>query len=215
MLDNYKKLENGVIKQIKKHSLINYNYDYVNNSYNTYGESGLRMAHLRVGYLIGSLGFAPNSVLDIGYGNGDFLKICSSIIKNCYGHDISGYPLPDHVTFVENPYENEYDIVTFFDVLEHFDDIYDIKNLKTNYILISLPYCHYYSDEWFEAWKHRRPNEHLWHFDKNSLISFMNEIGYNCINICNIEDTIRKDKLNSPNILTGIFKKKIINEKTS
>lgn len=209
MLNNYQKLENGIIKQIQKNSSINYNYDYVNNSYNTYGELGLRMANLRLGYLIGSLGFVPNSVLDIGYGNGDFLKVCSNIIKNCYGHDVSGYPLPDQVNFVKNPYENEYDIVTFFDVLEHFDNIYDIKDLKTNYILISLPNCHYYSDEWFETWKHRRLNEHLWHFNETSLISFMKEIGYHCINTCNIEDTIRKDKLNSPNILTGIFKKNI------
>jgi len=74
MLSNYQKLENGVIRQIEKSDLINYNYDYVNNSYNTYGELGLRMAHLRTGYLIGSLGFIPNSILDIGYGNGDFLK---------------------------------------------------------------------------------------------------------------------------------------------
>jgi len=207
MLQNYQKLENGIIKQIEKKSIINYNYDYINNSYNTYGEAGLRMAHLRLGYLVGSLGFIPNSILDIGYGNGDFLKACSSIIKNCYGHDISKYPTPDKVTFVENPYEKEYDIVTFFDVLEHFDNIYDIQNLQTNYILISLPYCHYYNDEWFESWKHRRPDEHLWHFNNDSLITFMNELGYKCINTCNIEDTIRKNEFNSYNILTGIFKK--------
>ena len=206
MLNNYEKLKNGVIKQIEKNSPVIYDYNYVNNSYNTYGELGLRMAHLRLGYLIGSLGFTPNSILDMGYGNGDFIKTCSTIIKNCNGHDISGYPLPDQVTFVEDPYKDKYDIVTFFDVLEHFDNIYDIKNLKTDYILISLPYCHYHNDEWFETWKHRRPNEHLWHFNESSLISFMSEIGYSCINTCNIEDVIRKDKSNSPNILTGIFK---------
>ena len=207
MVSNYEKLENGVIKQIKKYSPVNYNYDYINNSYNSYGEQGLRMAHLRLGYLIGSLGFIPNSILDIGYGNGDFLKTCSSIIKNCYGHDISGYPLPSNINFIDDPYELDYDIVTFFDVLEHFDNIYDIKKLKTNYIVISLPYCHYYNDEWFETWKHRRPDEHLWHFNEISLRLFMSEIGYECINSCNIEDIIRKDKLNSPNILTAIFKK--------
>jgi hypothetical protein len=211
MLNNYQKLENGVIKQIDKSSSVSYNYDYVNNSYNTYGELGLRMAYLRLGYLIGSLGFVPNSILDIGYGNGDFLKACSNLIKNCYGHDISGYPLPSNVSFVEDPYKEKYDVITFFDVIEHFNNIYDAKNLKANYILISLPHCHYFDDNWFETWKHRRSNEHLWHFNKNSLISFMKEIGYECINTCNIEDAIRKDNKATEekyeNILTGIFKK--------
>lgn len=207
MLDNYKQLKNGVIKQIEKNSSVKYNYDYINNSYNVYGELGPRMAHLRLGYLLGSLGFVPNTILDIGYGNGDFLKACSSIIKNCFGHDISGYPLPENVNFVKNPYEKEYDIVTFFDVLEHFDDIYEIKNIKTNYFLISLPCCHNFDDEWFKNWKHRRPDEHLWHFNEQSLKNFMSELGYECLNVCNIEDVIRKDKNNTPNILTAIFKR--------
>jgi hypothetical protein len=72
---------------------------------------------------------------------------------------------------------------------------------------VSLPNCHYFSDEWFETWKHRRPNEHLWHFNETSLINFMNEIGYSKVNICNIEDTIRKHSHDYSNILTGIFKK--------
>ncbi len=207
MLDNYQILENGVIKQIEKKYPVNYDYDYINNSYNVYGELGPRMSNLRLGYLVGSLGFVPNSILDIGYGNGDFLKTCSNIIKNCFGHDISNYPLPDNVTFVEDPYQDEYDVVTFFDVLEHFADINDIKNIKTNYFLISLPYCHNFSDEWFKNWKHRRPDEHLWHFNEISLNNFMREMGFECINTCNIEDVIRKDIHNNPNILTAVYKK--------
>jgi hypothetical protein len=42
------------------------------------------------------------------------------------------------------------------------EDIEFVKDLKCHYVCISLPWCHYFSDEWFETWKHRKPNEHLW-----------------------------------------------------
>jgi len=209
MIDNYEQLENGVIKQIDKTDIVKYDIDYVDNRYNSYGDLSIRMSYLRLGYIIGSLGFIPNSILDIGYGNGDFLLVGSDIIKKCYGHDVSSYPLPikENIYYTEHPYDSEYDVVTFFDVLEHFDDIYDIKNLKTNYIVVSVPDCHYYDDDWFMNWKHRRPSEHLWHFDRHSLINFMNEIGYDCISYSNIEDTIRKNNQPYSNILTASFKR--------
>jgi hypothetical protein len=208
MLENYKKHNNGVIEQITKIKF-NYNKDYINNSYNTYGELGMRMAHQRLGYLIGSLGFIPESLLDIGYGNGDFLKAASSIIPLTYGNDISTYPIPENSIFINDPYNISVDVVTFFDVLEHFHDIYDIKLLNTKYILISVPNCHYFSDNWFDNWKHRRPEQHFWHFNEESLINFMDEIGYDVINTTNIEDTIRDNKMDYDNILTGVFKKRV------
>ena len=208
MLENYKKHNNGVIEQITKIKF-NYNKDYINNSYNTYGELGMRMAHQRLGYLIGSLGFIPESLLDIGYGNGDFLRVASSIIPLTYGNDISTYPIPENSIFIDDPYNISIDVVTFFDVLEHFHNIYDIKLLNAKYILISVPNCHYFSDNWFEDWKHRRPEQHFWHFNKESLINFMDEIGYDVINTTNIEDTIRDNKMDYDNILTGVFKKRV------
>ena len=78
----------------------------------------------------------------------------------------------------DNKFENFYDIITFFDSLEHFEDIEFVKDLKCSAICISVPYCYYKDDAWFEEWKHRRPNEHLWHFDKNSLENFMRRMGF-------------------------------------
>ena len=211
MLDNYVQLKNGVIKQIHKNADVIYDIAYVNDRYNSYKELSIKMSYLRLGYILGSIGRTPTSILDIGYGNGDFLSISSDIVPKCYGHDVSFYPIPkkDNIFFTSNPYMDEYDVVTFFDVLEHFDDIYDIRNLKANYIIISVPECHYYSDEWFAEWKHRRPDEHLWHFNRESLINFMNEIGYMVLNTTNIEDTIRKNNQPYSNILTAAFIKKI------
>jgi len=206
MLTNYKKHKNGVIEQITKMKF-NYTPDYVIKSYEAYGEITHRMSYLRLGHIIGSLGYIPNSILDVGYGNGSFLQACSNIIPNTYGNDVSNYELPPGIQFIDNIYEPEFDVVTFYDVLEHFENIYDIKNLKAKYIVISVPECHHFSDDWFDTWKHRRPDEHLWHFNKESLVNFMSELGYNCIHTSNIEDTIRKNNKEYTNILTAIFKK--------
>jgi len=209
MIENYEILENGLIKQ---KSILNkirtYDYDYVNSSYNQYGEKGSQMAGLRLGYLVSKLGYWPKSILDVGYGNGDFLKICKNKIDS-YGNDISGYPVPEGVTFVENIFERHYDVICFFDVLEHFEKIDFVQNLKCDYIFLSLPWCHNFSDEWFSNWKHRRPDEHLWHFDEKSIKKFFNEMGYEMIDYSNIEDLIRVSNEDYPNILTCILKKNL------
>jgi len=209
MLENYKSLDNNVITQIHR-TPFQYGLEYSKN-YDKLGELGKRMSYLRLGYLLGVIKNTPKTLLDIGYGNGDFLSVASDIIEKCYGSDIDNtYHLPKNVTFVDikNMYENFYDVICLFDVLEHFDDIYDIRNLKTDIFYVSLPNCCYKSDEWFNEWKHRKPNEHLWFFNDCSLKNFFDEIGYRCLVISNVEDIIRKDSNNSPNILTGVFIKK-------
>jgi hypothetical protein len=113
MLTNYEKLPNGVIKQIEIGSKKEYNSEYVNTRYNTYGDLGPKMAFMRLGFLVGSLGRVPKSVLDVGYGNGDFLAACTNIVPDCYGSDVSGYPIPRNCVYVEDIYDKEYDVVCF------------------------------------------------------------------------------------------------------
>jgi len=205
-LNNYEKLENGIIKQ-KTVNKIKYNYAY-SNIYNSYGEKANYLSYLRLGILLGALNHNPDSILDVGYGNGSFLKCASNKIINCYGYDISDYPVPDGIIKVNSILDTHFNVICFFDSLEHFDDISIIKNLNCDYIFISVPWCHYNSDEWFLNWKHRRPNEHLWHFNDTSLVNFFKENGYEKIYLGNFEDTIRKNlNDNQPNILSAIFKK--------
>jgi hypothetical protein len=206
MIQNYEVLSNGVIKQSTILKKKEYNNEYVN-YYNTLGEIGMQMGFLRLGFLLGAMGSVPNKLLDVGYGNGDFLKAARTIIPQCYGSDVSGFPVPENITFIEDIYSKEFDVVCFFDVLEHFEDIYEITNLKTKYIYVSLPYCHNFSDEWFTNWKHRKPDEHLYHFNEQSLINFMSEIGYKVIKTSNIEDAIRKPVDAHQNILSALFVK--------
>ena len=174
MLDNYEKDLNGVIKQINC-TPFSYDYSYADN-YNTLPTNDI-MSHLRLGYIVGSLGKMPESILDVGYGNGAFLNLAKNS-TTCYGHDISQYPIPEGVSFVENILENYYEVISFFDVIEHFSNPYFLKDLNCKYIVCSLPHCHNFSDRWFEDWKHRKPNEHLWHFNEESFVNFFDVQGY-------------------------------------
>ena len=206
MIENYLINEDGVVYQMDKQH-IDYTKDYVNDRYVKYGELPTYMGYLRLGNIIGSLNRVPKSILDVGYGDGSFLRVSKNVIPKCYGYDISTYPIPEGCTLVQDITENFYDIITFFDSLEHFEDIEFVKDLKCSAVCISVPNCHYKNDEWFENWKHRRPNEHLWHFNKESLCAFMKRMGYVLVTSSNIEDTIRKNNEEESNILTCIFKK--------
>jgi hypothetical protein len=205
MLDNYKRNELGVIYQISA-TPFTYDHDYGAN-YNKLGELGPRMAYLRLGLIVGTIGHVPKSIMDVGYGNGDFLNACRGQVPDRYANDVSGYPCPDGATFVTDISAQYSEVISFFDVLEHISDLSFVSNLKCKYVVISLPECHYFSDEWFENWKHRKPNEHVWHFDRRSLSAFMESMGFSTINMTNIEDAIRLPEFEYSNILTGVFKK--------
>lgn len=217
-MNNYVTLPNGVIKQKQIcQKLCTYGLDY-SSKYDSYGQAGELLSHVRLGFLLGAIRRTPSSLLDVGYGNGSFLKACSKCIGSLSGTDISGYPLPEGISTVpfEQALNTKYDVVTFFDSLEHFEDISFIARLQCNYVFITLPWCHNTSDEWFLAWKHRRPDEHLWHFSKDALIAFFKENGYEVVN-CGVpfEDMIRKDTRYTPNILTGVFKKVVQTEQSA
>jgi hypothetical protein len=208
MDDKYEILNNGIIKQ-KNVAPIDYNYEY-SSKYNNYGEKGNYLAYLRLGVLLGVLGKSPDSIIDIGYGNGSFLNACVGAIKHVYGSDISDYPVPNGVTKIKFEDIPNVTVACFFDSLEHFSDIYQIKSINAEYFFVSVPWCNNTSEEYFMNWYHRRENEHIYHFSDKSLIAFFKEIGYECIYISSFEDIIRKnDKIiGMPNILSCVFKRK-------
>lgn len=206
MLDNYSINKDGLIYQVKKSPFV-YDIKYVEDRYDTYGELNTYMSNLRLGYVVGSAGIKINSILDIGYGNASFLKTCKKIIPNCYGFDITNYPLPEGIDFIRDWQTHKVDVITFFDVLEHFEDPYVIKNLNTKYIIISAPWCHYIDDNWFLDWKHRRPNEHLWFFNEKNIRNFANSTNYKLVSYCNIEDSIRGSLNGLNNIITFCLEK--------
>jgi hypothetical protein len=130
-----------------------------------------------------------NSILDIGVGSGEFIK--KSQIK-MYGYDINEYGvkwLKDNNLFLD-PYKSDISCVeglTFWDSLEHFYEPSEILNIIPigKYVFISMPVFDNILN--IKKSKHYRPNEHLSYFTTKGLIMFLENIGYDIIEISDKE----------------------------
>ena len=203
MLEGYERDRFGVIKQLNPKD-VDYSGLYQQRIKDRGHQNNLNMSYLRYGYMVGALGFVPQSLLDVGYGDGAFLEFCSQKIK-CFGNEISGAPIPEGCEFVSDITKGSYQVITFFDSLEHFKSLDFIGDLNCSYIYLSVPCCRYDSDEWFRDWKHRKPDEHIWHFNTDSIQNLFWYYKYDAINLSFIEDIIRKADV--PNILSVVFSK--------
>jgi hypothetical protein len=178
-----------------------YDREYVASRYDLYPTT-TPLAYLRAGL---ALTFMQNcnraTVLDVGYGNGAFLKAIGQNGLVTYGVEIHGADYG----ISEVRYEDDriYDLITFFDTLEHFPHFGDLKKLRTRRIIVSYPH----RPSWFPSsldWKHYRPGEHLHYFSLKSLDSLFGNFdriwcGY-------IEDHIRgKLPDGAPNIMTAVY----------
>ena len=197
-----------VMQEFKEEDLVKYDKEYVK-KYSKYDQ--LFNEALNFNRLQTLLQYAsPDSLLDVGYGDGTFLEKCKKNITNLYGYDVSDVDPPEGVFRVsEESLQWKYDVVTFFDSLEHVpehDIVPYLRKFDTNCFMISVPWFHSACayPEWFMNWKHRRENEHLHFFDSFGLISILNEIGYKVAHVSNIEDSIRPSEDDKPNILTVI-----------
>lgn len=204
MLENYERDKSGAIKQVVTETF-NYDRKYVDDSCVDNNE----LAILRLGVLIGAINKPIRELLDVGYGNGFFLKWASKTVQRCYGYDIEpAYPLPKNALKAESILGNNYDVVTFYNSLPCFRNLDFINQIKCQYIVATVPWCHNTSDEWFESWEERKPDEYVWHFNDETLQRFMLTKGYTLIHFSNIEDTIKGQvRIGLPSFLTGIFKK--------
>ena len=203
MLDGYKYIEHGIIKRTF-HISQDYGPKYQEKLLGR-GQQNVNMAHLRYGYLIGNMKRLPTSILDVGYGDGEFLRVCKrNLYTACYGSEVSDINIPDGCVFTQDikPF---YNVICFFDSLEHFEDIDFVKHLQCNYVFITIPNCVYQTDKWFRDWKHRKPSEHIFHFNLQSISSLFFSSGYEVVDHSFIEDIIRGT---GQDILTIIFKKR-------
>lgn len=115
-------------------------------------------------------------VLDVGYGNGAFLKHARAAGMKIHGIDVHSedFGIP-HVDF-DTPLM--FDLICFFDSLEHFPDFSPIFKLKSRHVIVSLPNTPSFvlSRPW--AWRHFKPGEHLHYFSHESLDAFMRCWGF-------------------------------------
>ena len=114
MIENYEITIDGVVKQKNTKPFL-YDNSYSDSRYSIFNDRG-NILNLRIGYIIGSIGKVPDSLLDVGYGNGDFLDSCKGFIPNLFGNDIQpAYPLQNDITFIDDITNQEVEVITFFD----------------------------------------------------------------------------------------------------
>lgn len=205
--------EFGVIHQLDAKP---YTYDaaYVS-TYDTedYRRQSDILQAMRLGFTIAAHGGSISSLLDYGYGNGAFLKFIKDQVPNRWGYDLTGVEVDGCVTLSgdwEVAGRKRFEVITFWDALEHVPSLSFIRHLPCDTVVISLPWCHYdlYCGSWFDyEYKHRKPDEHLHHFDRKSLEAFMKYMGWRMVAISNHEDLVRKSPGDWPNILTMAFKR--------
>ena len=107
-----------------------------------------------------------------------------------------------------------WDLVAMFDVLEHIPDLSFLARLEARHLAIAVPYCRHRElgaagDDWFRTWRMLLPNEHLHHFDPQSLVALLAHHGWDCLSLNTFEDGLRlRPGESGPNILSGFFRKR-------
>lgn len=213
MIENYEMDAFGVIHQ-SAFTPITYDKQYIS-YYEDLSDRTIKLGYQRLGWVLGLLDRIPRSVLEIGYGTGTFIEAAHIAgVADCAGYDIAKYPLPDGVRFIEwdDALESQWDLVAMFDVLEHIPDLSFLGRLKAQNLAVAVPYCRHRElgeggEAWFRTWRMRLPDEHLHHFDRESLVALLAHHGFDCVTLNTFEDGIRlRPGESGPNILCGFFR---------
>lgn len=177
---------------------VRYGADYLE-TYRSYPTHA--MACVRLGYLKAHVG--GGTLLDVGHGTGDLVRLARQAGFDAYGSDVHGVD----VGVPEKPLDgdDDWDVVTFYDSLEHFEDFGPVRRLaaRARLIVVSLPH----RPEGFPAersWKHYKPGEHLHYFSPASIAALFD--GRRLERVSDVEDVVRRPVGGRPNIMTATFR---------
>jgi SAM-dependent methyltransferase len=114
-------------------------------------------------------------ILDIGYGNGSFLKHARRHGMEIYGLDVHGEDFGVPTVAYDTPLA--FDLVCFFDSLEHLPEFAALFALRAAHVIVSLPAVPAFLPETPRRWRHYKPGEHLHYFSTESLDILMRRWG--------------------------------------
>lgn len=140
--------------------------------------------------LINSFKTETKTILDIGAGTGDFLKICKENNWEVTGIEPSekarkfaeekNINLYNDISKIEN---KKFDVITLWHVLEHIPNLFEyIQNLKkllkeNGTLIIAVPNFKSYDAKYYkEFWAAYDVPRHLYHFSQNSIDKIFNNI---------------------------------------
>lgn len=208
--------ECGLTSFIWPKTHVDYNYEYVASRYDKYPTTEA-MSALRMQMVMSVIELHDNimpktyhdppkrgKLLDVGYGNGSFIRMALGCQWSAYGYDVNpakydrvkNVPLP---TKIDTAYDPWYRVITFFDSLEHFESLAEVRkvSLFTDWIFVSYPKppagFPFLQPGELEKWKHFRPGEHHHYFTPKSLHALFSNPGVRCEVVYRsaIEDSIR------------------------
>ena len=143
--------------------------------------------------LINSFNTESKTILDVGAGTGDFLKVCKKNNWDAYGIEPSDkarkIAAEKEINLKQDKSElkNELvDVITLWHVLEHIPNLIEYidqlkKLLKPNgVLLIAVPNYKSYDAEYYkEYWAAFDVPRHLWHFSKESIQKLFSQVNMN------------------------------------
>lgn len=160
------------------------------------------MAFLRLG-IVGQY-MTEDSLIDVGYGDGEFVRQAIKAGFDAKGFDIHADDM-DIPTVSELPKYSKGR--TFFDSLEHFPNLAYAMIGVSEFVFVTIPHTPEGNPEQvFNEWRHFKPDEHLHYFTPSSLARLFIRYNYSCIAMMNTEDLIRKNDKHKPNTMTYVFR---------
>lgn len=158
------------------------------------------MSCLRVGFIKGMI--PGGKLLDVGFGTGAFIKIAMNAGFDAFGYDIHGEDFG--VRRAPLCGADSWDVVTFFDSLEHFSEFGEIRSLskRARLLVVSVPKTPV-DLLTNRQWRHYKPGEHLHYFCEQSLAALFSPM--RAIVSSDLEDVVRGNLDGSQNILTMVF----------
>lgn len=147
--------------------------------------------------LLNSLNTEDKTILDIGAGTGDFLKICkinnwtvTGIEPNEKARKIAKNKDILLKADINELQQGKFDIITLWHVLEHVENINEYvtklkRLLKPNgYLIIAVPnYKCYDASHYGTFWAAYDVPRHIWHFSRKAITRLFKEINMEIIKI--------------------------------
>ncbi len=153
-----------------KHT-IEYDNDYFYNMLKMYSSSAKQICAARWEFVFEALANVEKpKVLDYGSGCGFFKAFAPAPIE-VDTYDLMKVPQTG-IT------RRRYDLITFWDVLEHIPNLLDMRNIfdMTDWIGLTVPIKP--ADVAWKDYKHFKPGEHIHHFQEDYLCAVMEVFGF-------------------------------------
>ena len=175
----------GFLKQVR-HQVFEYTEEYKRKQ-----GTNIAMSFLRLGWLSSHFSYEDlrdMCVVDVGCGSGEFIKHAEHLFHDMRGYDVVGESITDQELM-----DTHWDLVILSDVLEHFEDIDKLFDMKWDYCMLSFPETPVVETfEELKSWRHFKPNEHLYHLYSEGVIEWAEVVhGAEVIDAGNFEDIIR------------------------